>query len=335
MALLPGAAARRALLVASRPGRALGRGGAAGGPARRRLAARRSGRAAAAGHARPGLGAGRLPLHPLPPRRAPSGRGSCCPRAPGSRARCASPRRPGTRATWSTRPPTISGRRELADAVVEVAGALRRRVPGHRRRRAARGQLPGRPRRRPRQRPRAAPDRPALGRSGGAQGDAGRQGRVLRHGRARHQAVEQHAADEEGHGRRRADAGAGPLRHGAGPAGAAAPPDPGGREQHRRRRVPAGRRAHHAQRHHGRDHQHRRRGPADPGRRAGRRRRRGAGAAARRRHAHRRRPGRGRARSCRPCSRPTTRWPTICCGRARRSSTRCGGCRCTRPISAT
>ena len=134
-------------------------------------------------------------------------------------------------------------------------------------------ELPGDPRGRAGQRARAAAGRPHLGRSGGAQGDAGRQGRLLRHGRARHQAVLEHAADEEGHGRRRADAGAGAVRHGAGPAGAAAPADPGGREQHRRLGVPAGRRADHAQRHDGRDHQHRRRGAAGPGRRAGRGRR--------------------------------------------------------------
>ncbi len=91
----------------------------------------------------------------------------------------------------------------------------------------------------PRQRPRAAADRPALGRPGGTQGDARGQGRVLRHRRARHQAVQQHAADEEGHGRRRAHAGGGALRHGAGPAGAPAAPDPGGREQHRRLGFPS------------------------------------------------------------------------------------------------
>ena len=47
-----------------------------------------------------------------------------------------------------------------------------------------------------------------------AQGDAGRQGRVLRHRRARHQARQRHAADEEGHGRRRQRAGARPHGHG-------------------------------------------------------------------------------------------------------------------------
>ena len=170
----------------------------------------------------------------------PSGRASCCRRGaggasalhdrrgdlararPGQHARQRSRARPSWPRPWSRSPARF--------------GAECQR---HRRRRPARGQLPGRPRRRPRQRPRTAPDRPALGRSGGTQGDAGRQGRLLRHRRARHQAVQRHADDEEGHGRRRADAGAGPLRHGAGPAGAAAPADPGGREQHRRRGVPA------------------------------------------------------------------------------------------------
>ena len=81
--------------------------------------------------------------------------------------------------------------------------------------------------------------------------------------------------------------------------------------------LPPRRRAHHAQRHHGRDHQHRRRGPADPGRRAGRGRRASEPAPpARRGDAHRCRAGRGRARSCRRCSRPTTRWPRTCCARA-------------------
>ena len=42
-----------------------------------------------------------------------------------------------------------------------------------------------------------------------SQGDAGRQGRLLRHRRARPQAVQRHADHEEGHGRRRQRAGAG------------------------------------------------------------------------------------------------------------------------------
>ena len=51
------------------------------------------------------------------------------------------------------------------------------------------------PRRRPRRRrARAAADRSALGRSDASEGHAGRQGRVLRHRRARHQARQRHAA---------------------------------------------------------------------------------------------------------------------------------------------
>ena len=55
---------------------------------------------------------------------------------------------------------------------------------------------------------RAASDRHHLGRSRRAQGHAGRQGRLLRQRRPRHQADRGHAADEEGHGRRRERAGA-------------------------------------------------------------------------------------------------------------------------------
>ena len=46
-------------------------------------------------------------------------------------------------------------------------------------------------------------DRYRLGPRRRAEGDAGRQGRVLRHRRLRPQAVVRHAVDEEGHGRRR------------------------------------------------------------------------------------------------------------------------------------
>ena len=48
----------------------------------------------------------------------------------------------------------------------------------------------------------AAADRSALGRCQAPEGDAGRQRRVLRYRRARHQARQRHAADEKGHGRR-------------------------------------------------------------------------------------------------------------------------------------
>ena len=66
---------------------------------------------------------------------------------------------------------------------------------------------------------RAAAEAPRLidlawGPADGAQGHAGRQGRVLRHRRPRHQAVERHAPDEEGHGRRSQCAGPGLDDHG-------------------------------------------------------------------------------------------------------------------------
>ena len=56
---------------------------------------------------------------------------------------------------------------------------------------------------------RAAPDRARMGQPRASAHRDRRQGRLLRHRRARHQAVVGHAADEEGHGRRRARAGAG------------------------------------------------------------------------------------------------------------------------------
>jgi leucyl aminopeptidase len=66
--------------------------------------------------------------------------------------------------------------------------------------------------------------------------DAGRQGRLLRHRRARHQARERHAQHEEGHGRRGDGAGAGAYDHVAEAESAAARAHPGGREFDRRRR---------------------------------------------------------------------------------------------------
>ena len=106
----PAARLPAAVLVVGRPGRALGR--------------RRPPAALPAGDwrlddpaglcrrtdAAPGLGARRLPLHPLPPRRNAERPRSCCPMVPASRAPVRSPRRPGRRAISSTHPPTISAR---------------------------------------------------------------------------------------------------------------------------------------------------------------------------------------------------------------------------------
>ena len=68
----------------------------------------------------------------------------------------------------------------------------------------------------------AAAGRHRLGRRGGAEGDPGRQGRVLRHRRARPQDRLRHASDEEGHGRRGDRARARPGDHGCEAAGPAA-----------------------------------------------------------------------------------------------------------------
>ena len=70
------------------------------------------------------------------------------------------------------------------------------------------------------------------GRTGRAQGDLDRQGRVLRFRRSRHQAGPGHASHEEGHGRRRPCAGARPDDHVGEARRQAARADTGGREQH-------------------------------------------------------------------------------------------------------
>ena len=65
------------------------------------------------------------------------------------------------------------------------------------------GQFPDDPRRGKSERPGAPPDRSPLRLGACAQGHHRRQGYLLRYRRSRHQAVERHGADEEGHGRRR------------------------------------------------------------------------------------------------------------------------------------
>ena len=92
-----------------------------------------------------------------------------------------------------------------------------------RRRGAPPRQFPAHPRRRRRRhaRTRAAPHRPFMGRPAGAVADPGRQGRLFRQRRSRHQAGFRHASDEKGHGRRRQRSGPRPHDHGRWPA---APP---------------------------------------------------------------------------------------------------------------
>ncbi len=63
-----------------------------------------------------------------------------------------------------------------------------------------------------------------------AAGDAGGQGRLLRHRRPRHQTRQRHDPHEEGHGRRGAGAGAGAHAHGRGRSRAASPADSRRRE---------------------------------------------------------------------------------------------------------
>ena len=185
----------------------------------------------------------------------------------------------------------------LADRARELAvefETVTRRGPRPRRDRRAWPRRPGRRRRR--QRAGAEADHAAvLGARIGRGPRPGRQGRDVRQRRDLDQAVAGDARDEDGHvgrrrgargrrGDRRAGAGAGRRRR-----------DPVDREHAVRHRHPARRHHHPAQRQDGRGQQHRRRGPADPGRRADlvrpRAGRRPGGGP---RHAHRRRHRRAR-----------------------------------------
>ena len=231
-------------------------------------------------------------------------------------------------------PANDMGPPELEDAARALAARHGASVPRDRRRRPARGELPAHPRGRPRRRPRAAPDRHDLGRSGASEGHAGRQGRVLRHRRARHQARRRHAQHEEGHGRRRLHAGARAHADGARHQDPAARADPGGRERDLRLRLPAARHLSLAQGHHGRDRQHRRRGPADPGRRAGARRRGGARADRRHGDADRRRARRARPRGGAVLHRRRRARRRARALRRRARTIRSGGCRCGGPTTS-
>ena len=106
-------------------------------------------------------------------------------------------------------PSNDMGPEELAQAARAACKALRRQFQLHRRRRSDATELSADSCGRHGVAARAAPDRFELGRSCPSQGDAGRQGRLLRHRRARSEAVQRHADHEEGHGRRRQCAGAG------------------------------------------------------------------------------------------------------------------------------
>ena len=128
-----------------------------------------------------------------------------------------------------------------------------------------------------------------------AEGDLGRQGRVLRHRRSRPQNRLGHAADEKGHGRCRDRARPRPGDHGREAAGAAARAAALRREFGLRQRHAAARHRPHAQGADRRDRQHRCRRPADPVRRAGRSLDRKAGTADR--HGD---PDRGGAGGARP-----------------------------------
>ena len=117
---------------------------------------------------------------------------------------------------------------------------------------------------------RAAADRAPLGQPQASADRDRRQGRLLRQRRARPQAGQRHAADEEGHGRRGPCPCAGQAGHRRAAAGSAAFADPGGRElRFRPHAFRPGDVLTVAQGPDGRDRQYRRRRPAGPRRCAG------------------------------------------------------------------
>ena len=194
------------------------RPGARAGRCRRQPAAAGAGRAAAArcrrtatasdeagvaldtAPGRAGLGAGRLPLRPLP-RERPHARAAGARRAPNCTRSSRRWRRSAWSATWSPRRPRTWARPRSPQTIRSLARKHRGAGARMGRRRPAQGQLPHHPRRRPRQPPPAAPGRDDLGQGRRPEAGAGRQGRVLRHRRPGPEAVRRHALDEEGHGR--------------------------------------------------------------------------------------------------------------------------------------
>ena len=114
--------------------------------------------------------------------------GSNCPAASTAPSSAASPRACGLPAISSTRRRTTWARPSSKRRRARWRPATAPERAHHRRRRPARAEFSAHPCGRPRRCPAAAPDRHQLGRSQPSQGDADRQGRLLRYRRARHQA---------------------------------------------------------------------------------------------------------------------------------------------------
>ena len=173
----------------------------------RRLAFRlRAGRAGTRGNR---TGARRLCLHPL---RQETRQGAALRAAVRRRCGACSPHRrwrfPDARSGQHADQRHGAGR--AGEGGANPGRSAQGRNLGDQGRRSAQAEFPDDPRRRPCIDRRAASDRHDMGAEGRAEGDAGRQGRLLRHRRPRHQAVVRHAVDEEGHGRRRQRAWASP-----------------------------------------------------------------------------------------------------------------------------
>ena len=215
------------------------------------------------------LGARHLCLHPLPRQEAERGAARVA-RGRGLRPGRASGGGRVPRPRPDLDPGLRYGPRGIGGGGGHGRGGGGRAMPGHRRRRPVARELYDDPHGRARQHAGAAAGRHHLGRSGGAQGDIGRQGGVLRYGRLRPQGRRRHAQHEEGHGGVGDRARARPGDHGGGAQGAAAGDDAVRREFGVGQCLPPARCGPDAQGADGGGRQYRRRGAADPVRRAGR-----------------------------------------------------------------
>ena len=197
-------------------------------------------------------------------------------RAGSMRRRCGRPRpRSHWSGTSSTRRPTISDRqssKRWPAGWPNAMGQASALLPARRWPRVSADSCGGGG-----EQPAAAAYRFHERRARSAEADAGGKGRHLRHRRPRYQAVRQHAADEEGHGRCCQCPRPGGADHGSAPTGAPQSAHSRSRQRDLRQRLSAGRHSQEPQGAHRRDRQHRCRGPADPGRRAGTGRRGSAG----------------------------------------------------------
>ena len=275
-----------------------------------------------------GLGAGRLPVHPLSPAAPRCRPRSRVPAAELQGAGAAGRRPPRWCATWSTRRPRTWVRSNWARRSGKLGKAHKAKVRDWVGDELLKANFPtihavGR----------ASHREPRLielswGKASRSEAGDRRQGRVLRHRRPEPQGRRRHALDEEGHGRRRARDRAGRPGDGSEAAGAAEPAGARGGKCRGRQRDASGRGDHHPRRPHRGGGQHRRRRPAGAVRCADLRLRAEARPDRRLRHPHRRRARGAGAGPARAVQQPRRAGRRRAGGRPQRMPIRCGSCRC-------